>query len=79
MAKTNMMTLVMDLILLSILLPIGLIYLYAGQFANVTVGGVSYILGDVVDPVLITLLTIILPIVIIVGIIGNFIKKKGRN
>ena len=76
MGMKSVVGLVLSLIIVGMLVPTGIVYLYAGQFANVTVGGVSYIFGDVVDPVITTLFTVILPIVIMIGIMTKFIGKR---
>ena len=68
--------LVLSLIITGMLVPTGILYLYAGQFVNVTVGGVVYIFKDVVDPVIVTLFTVILPIVIMIAIMMKYVPKK---
>ena len=75
MGMKSVVGLVLSLIIVGMLVPTGIIYLYAGQFANVTIGGASYIFGDVVDPVIVTLFTVILPIVVMIGIMTKFISK----
>ena len=67
---------VLSLIIFAILFPTGLLYVYTMQFANVTVGGVSYILGEVMDPTIVTLLCTILPIVLVIGSIMQFMRQK---
>ena len=68
--------LVLSLIIVGMLVPTGLLYLYAGQFINVTIGGETYVFGTVMDPVITTLFTVILPIVIMIGIMTKFISKR---
>ena len=67
---------VLSLIIFAILFPTGLLYVYTMQFANVTVGGTSYILGEVMDPTIVTLLCTILPIVLVIGSIMQFMRKR---
>ena len=67
---------VLSLIIFAILFPTGLLYVYTMQFANVTVGGSSYILGEVMDPTIVTLLCTILPIVLVIGSIMQFMRKR---
>ena len=64
--------LVMALIIMGLMLPMGILYLYTAQFVNVTVGGVVYTFGEVVDPTLVTLLTVILPIIIFISVMVKF-------
>ena len=67
--------LVLSLIITGLLVPTGILYLYIGQFVNVTVGGVTYVFGEVVDPVITTLFTVILPIVIMVSIMIKYVPR----
>lgn len=69
--------LVLGLIITGLLLPTGLLYLYTGQYQTVEVGGVNYTLGTVMDPTIITLFTVILPIIILIGIVMYYIPKKS--
>ena len=69
--------LVLSLIITGLLVPTGILYLYIGQFVNVTVGGVTYTFGDVVDPVITTLFTVILPIVIMVSIMIKYVPRSN--
>ena len=69
--------LLISLILTGMLLPMGILYLYTGQFVNVTVGGSTYTFGTVVDPILVTLLTVILPIVILIAVVRKHISNSG--
>ena len=71
--------LVLSLIIFSILFPTGLLYVYTMQYANVTVGSTTYTLGDVMDPTIVTLLTTILPIVLVIGAIMMFMKRSKVN
>ena len=68
------------LIVIAIVLPIGLAnigsagYYVANSSANASLGEARY-LKDVIDPAVITLLTILLPILVIIGIIMYFIPR----
>lgn len=68
--------LVLSLIIFAILFPTGLLYVYTMQYANVSVGGTTYVLGEVMDPTLVTLLVTILPIVLVIGAIMMFMKGR---
>lgn len=69
--------LVLGLIITGLLLPTGLLYLFTGQYQTVLVGGVNYTLGEVMDPTVITLFTVILPIIILISIVMYYIPKKS--
>ena len=68
--------LVLSLIIFAILFPTGLLYVYTMQFANVTVNGTEYVLGEVMDPTIVTLLVTILPIVLVIGAIMMFMRQR---
>ena len=64
------------LIVIAIVLPIGLSYIGQAGTTNVTLpNGTSIQLQDAVDPAVITLLTILLPILVVIGIIMFFIPR----
>lgn len=64
------------LIVIAIILPIGLAYIGSADTAVVTLAnGSEVVLIDVVDPAVITLLTVLLPILVVIGIIMYFIPK----
>ena len=69
--------LVLGLIITGMLLPMGLLYLYTGQYVTVEVSGVNYTLGEVMDPTVVSLFTVILPIIILIGIVMYYIPKKS--
>ena len=70
------------LIVIAIILPIGLAYISSAGTMNTTFWidpknhskGLKT-LSDVVDPAIITLLTILLPILVVIGIIMYFIPR----
>ena len=76
MGMKSVIGLVLSLIIVGMLVPTGILYLYAGQFVNITVGGSTYVFGTVLDPVIVTLFCTILPIVIMIGIMIRFIPKN---
>lgn len=69
--------LLISLILTGMLLPMGILYLYTGQYVNVTVGGSTYTFGSVVDPILVTLLTVILPIIILIAVVRKHMNSAS--
>ena len=75
---SNVILIAISLIVIAIILPIGLAYI--GNAGNVTVtlpNSSAVALVDVVDPAVITLLTILLPILVVIGIIMYFIPRES--
>ena len=72
---SNVILIAVSLIIIAIILPIGLTYLGKAGEVNTTIGNVSYLLKDAVDPAILTLLTVLLPILVVIGIIMYFIPK----
>jgi len=75
---SNVILIAISLIVIAIILPIGLAYI--GNAGNVTVtmpNGSVVALVDAVDPAVITLLTILLPILVVIGIIMYFIPRES--
>jgi len=65
------------LIVIAIILPIGLAYIGSAGSVNVTLAdGSITTLAEAVDPAVITLLTILLPILVVIGIIMYFIPRS---
>ena len=83
MAKIQMSQVIMisiALIIIAIILPIGLAYVGSAGNVNTTfyknkTAGTFYTLSEVVDPAVITLFTILLPILVVIGIIMYFIPR----
>ena len=76
MGMKSVIGLVLSLIIVGMLVPTGILYLYVGQFTNICIRGYWYQFADVLDPVIVTLFCTILPIVIMIGIMIKFIPKK---
>jgi len=72
----KIVNLMLGLILTGMLLPIGLLYVYVGQYVNITYNGVNYVLGSVMDPTVVMLFTVILPLVVLIGVIMQYIGKS---
>ena len=68
--------LVISLVIVGMLLPIGLAYIGGAADTYVVVNGVNQTLADWVDPTVISLLTIIVPIVAVVGVLLYYIPRK---
>ena len=65
-----------SLIVIAIILPIGLAYIGSADLVVVTLpNGTQVALADAVDPAVLTLLTVLLPILVVIGIIMYFIPK----
>ena len=65
------------LVIIGIILPIGLAYIGSADGTTVTLAnGSSVVLSDAVDPAIITLLTILLPILVVVVIIMYFLPNR---
>jgi len=71
--------LTLALIIISILLPIGVIYIASIDNAVIAVNGTYTAWTDAVDPAITTLFTVVLPIVVCIGIIVSFIKSKSAS
>lgn len=67
-----------SLIVIAIILPIGLAYIGSADSTTVTLpNGTAVALSTVVDPAVLTLLTILLPILVVIGIIMYFIPRQN--
>ena len=67
------------LIVVAIILPIGLAYVGSAGYTNVTLSnGSSVLLKDTVDPAILTLLTILLPILVVIGVVMYFIPRGNE-
>ena len=66
---------VVSLVVISVILPIGLGLTGAMGDVNVTINGVETPLKELVDPTVLTLLTTLLPILVVVSIAMYFIPK----
>ena len=68
--------LVLSLIITGMLVPTGILYIVTGQYTNISIGGIWYQFADVIDPVVVTLFCVILPIVIMIAIMMKYVPKK---
>ncbi|MBA7496357.1 hypothetical protein ES702_06957 [subsurface metagenome] len=69
---------VISLIVIAVIMPLGLGLISAAGTQSVTINGTGVALDTVVDPAVITLLTILLPILAVIAVIMYFLPK-GNN
>ena len=74
----NVIMVVVSLVVIAVVLPLGIGLISAMGDASVTVNGTAYLLSELADPTVITLLTILLPILAVIGIILAFIPRGGE-
>lgn len=63
-----------SLMIIGIVLPLGLAYLSGAGDMYVVVGGVNQTLSEWVDPSVLTVLTILIPILAVIGIAITYIQ-----
>lgn len=68
---------VISLVVIAVVLPLGIGLISAMGDTMVTINGTAVALSTVVDPTVITLLTVLLPILAVIGIILAFIPRGG--
>lgn len=68
---------VVALVIIAVILPLGLGLVSAMGDVNVTINGVATPLSELVDPTVLTLLTTLMPILVVIGIALYFIPKSG--
>jgi hypothetical protein len=73
----NIVLVVLGLIVMGLLLPMGLTYIGKAGDVETTINGSAVALSDAVDPAVITLLTILLPIMVVIGIIMAYIPRRS--
>lgn len=71
----DIIELVVELVLVGMLIPIGLSYIGGAGSTYVSIGGVNQTMAQWVDPTIVSIFTIIVPIVAIVGLITRFTRK----
>lgn len=65
----------LSLFIISIVLPLGLAYISGIGSTYVVVGGTNQTVSQWVDPSVLTLLTILLPVMAVIGILLYFVPK----
>jgi len=65
-----------SLIVVAVIMPMALGLLGGAGATNVTINGVATPLSELVDPSIITLLVILLPIVAVVGLLIHYIPQN---
>jgi hypothetical protein len=72
----NVITIAVSLMVIALILPLGLGLLgMAGDTLVSNVSGNTKYLSDVIDPSVLTLLTVLIPILAVIGIAVSFIKS----
>lgn len=72
----NVITIAVSLMVIALILPLGLGLLgMAGDTLVSNVSGNAKYLKDVIDPSVLTLLTVLIPILAVIGIAVSFIKS----
>lgn len=66
-----------SLLVVSLVLPIALIYISNAGNSSVTINGTAQTLASVADPAVVTLLTVLLPILAVIGIIMYYLPRKS--
>lgn len=67
---------VISLVVIAVIFPLGLGLISAAGDSNVTVNGVATPLSTLVDPAVLTLLTVLLPILAVIGIVLYFLPSR---
>ena len=66
-----------SLMVIALILPLGLGLLSGAGDTEITVNNVTQALSDLVDPSVLTLLTVLIPILAVIGIAVAYISTKG--
>ncbi|UTU47199.1 His1-like major capsid protein [Muninn virus] len=69
--------LAISLIIIAVIVPIGLAYLAGAANMSITVGNTTKTLSQWIDPTVLTLLTVLVPIMVVVGIVVAFVPKTS--
>ena len=69
--------LAISLIVIAVIVPIGLAYISGADATNVTIGNTTQTVEEWVDPTVLTLLTVLVPIMAVVGIIMYFVPRTS--
>ena len=66
------------LLVIGLIMPMGLAYIANAGNTNVVVNGTTYTLSNLVDSSVLTLLTVLIPILAVIGIAIAFVKFGGN-
>lgn len=72
----NVIMIAVSLMVIALILPLGLGLLAGAGSTQVTINGTAQAISDLVDPAVLTLLTVLIPILAVVGIAIAFIKLR---
>jgi hypothetical protein len=67
-----------SLLVIGLIMPLGLAYIANAGNTNVVVNGTTYTLSNIVDSSVLTLLTVLIPILAVIGIAIAYIKFGGK-
>lgn len=70
----NIVMIAVSLVLLGVVMPLGLAYISGAEYMNITVGGTTQTLAEWVDPSVLVILTVLVPILAVIGIAIAYIK-----
>lgn len=78
MSVRSVVAIVVSFIVIGVVLPLGLGYIATFGDAQITLpNGSSAVLSDVIDPTIITLVEVLLPILAVIGIIMTYVAYKN--
>ena len=73
----NVIMIAVSLMVIALILPLGLGLLSAAGDTVITINGTEKALSDLVDPSVLTLLTVLIPILAVIGIAIAFITTRS--
>lgn len=71
----NVIMIVISLIVIAVIFPLGLGLVSAAGDTMITINGTAVALSTLVDPAVLTLLTVLLPILAVIGITMYFLPR----
>ena len=72
--------LVFGLIIIAILLPLGIVYVSTMGDQYVWINGTQVLVSSVIDPSVLTILTIVLPLIVVIAIVIGYIPSlRGKD
>ena len=69
--------LVLAMVVIGLIFPLGLGYIAGAGSQTVTINGTTQAVSALVDPTVLTLLTVLLPIMAVVGLIMYFVPRSN--
>jgi hypothetical protein len=71
----DIVNIVVSLVLIGVVMPIGIGLVAAFDQQTVAINGTSTLIGDIVDSNVLTLITVLIPVLAVVGIAMGYIPK----